>query len=161
MCFNPPSTEDDAPTYVYVAVGSGVGIVVYILTIVLIGLVISLKIKGGYLTFTNCYCMCMDHIMYVQTDIRMYCTYCMYVVHTCMVCTYSLKYIQLLQTRKSIIVQWVCTLSIYTIMHCMFTWIKDRMKQVIRFSMRSFSARILAQFLIVGIQKWPSLFHII
>ena len=30
----------------YVAVGSGVGIVVYILTIVLIGLVISLKIKG-------------------------------------------------------------------------------------------------------------------
>ena len=53
MCFNPLSTEDDAPTYVYVAVGSGVGIVVYILTIVLIGLVISLKIKGGYPTFTD------------------------------------------------------------------------------------------------------------
>jgi hypothetical protein len=43
-------TKDDAPTYVYVAVGSGVGIVVYILTIVLIGLVISLKIKGVWNT---------------------------------------------------------------------------------------------------------------
>ena len=84
MRFNPSSTEDDAPTYVYVAVGSGVGIVVYILTIVLIGLVISLKIKGGYSTFTNCQCTYGVHVL------KYTCTEHMYIqhIHTGMICTF-------------------------------------------------------------------------
>ena len=56
--------EGDTPTYVYVSVGSVVGIVVYILTIVLIGLVISLKIKGTYVC--TYYVLCVFACTYIN-----------------------------------------------------------------------------------------------